>query len=78
MGELIYQVTGRENRSPWTHIQNRVGKAKMGGCRWGYHGNHLLYGLSVTIDSRYALGRPIFQLSASLDGYFIIYIKNGT
>ena len=26
---------------PWTHIQNRVGKAKMGGCRWGYLGNHL-------------------------------------
>ena len=41
IGSGVCQVTGQGNRSPWTHMQDRVRKAKMGGCRWGYLGNHL-------------------------------------
>ena len=33
IGNGVCQVTGQENWSPWTHIQNRVGKAKMGGMQ---------------------------------------------
>ena len=61
IGQAVYQLWRWGNESPWTHIQNRVGKAKMGGCRWGYHRNHLSYGLVVLICCIYTLGKLIYQ-----------------
>ena len=77
IGNGVCQVTGQGNRSPLTHMQDRVGKAKMGGCRWGYHGNHLCWGLAVLGGYRYALGRLIYQPICVGRWYCTEDIKNG-
>ena len=60
IGNGVYQVTEQGKQSPWTHIQDTVGKAKMGGYRWGYLGNHLCWTLAVSGGYLYALGKLMF------------------